>query len=114
MEGVAPDVYDKYILAKVILDEVDNNGGNQAMVKRRATGLEGRDIGPAHNNPLLDSHAYKIELEDGTTGCIFEKTLRKISTLNLMMRDVRSLHLSISSITGKTAQLYPKKRDLLL
>ncbi len=41
------------------------------MVKSRVTDLEDRAIGTAHNNPLLDSCEYKIELEDGTTDNIF-------------------------------------------
>jgi len=36
------DTYDKYIGAKVILDEIVNGRGNIATVKRRVTALDGR------------------------------------------------------------------------
>lgn len=70
-DDLEPDAYDKYIGARVVLDEATNNGGNIATVKRRATDIDGRAIGTAHNNPLLDSREYEIELEDGTTDRIF-------------------------------------------
>ena len=49
-DDLEPEIIDKYIGAKVILDETTNHGGNLATVKRRATDLEGRGIGTAHRN----------------------------------------------------------------
>ena len=53
------DHFDKYIGARVILDDHDNNGGNiatkpVATVIRRSVDVYGNPIGQAHSNPLLD------------------------------------------------------------
>ena len=65
------EVYDKYIGVRIVLDEDTNDGGNLATVKRRVTDMHGRPSGTAHNNPMLDSREYEIELEDGTVDRIF-------------------------------------------
>ena len=61
----------KDIGAKVILDDSANGGGNLATVKSRATDINGRPIGHAHKNPMMDSREYEVEMEDGTTDRIF-------------------------------------------
>ncbi len=53
-------------LAKIRLMDNDNNGDNIATVKRRATDFSDRPLGKPHSNPMLDSHVYEVELEDGT------------------------------------------------
>lgn len=70
-EAMDPEVYDKYIGARVILDAGTNSGGNLATVRRRVTDFSGRPVGSAHSNPILDTREYEIELEDGTTDRIF-------------------------------------------
>ena len=60
---------DKYIGAKMVLDQA--NPGNLATVRRRATDINGKPIGSAHPNPMLDSREYEVELEDGTTDKYF-------------------------------------------
>ena len=70
-ENIDPVILDKYIGAKIVLDDKVNEGGNLATVKLRLTDINGRPIGTAHNNPSLDDREYEIELEDGTTDRIF-------------------------------------------
>ena len=70
-ENIDPDILDKYIEAKIVLDDKANEGGNLATAKSRLTNINDRPIGTAHNNPLLDDREYEIELEDGTTDRIF-------------------------------------------
>ena len=72
MEEPLPDVddigiFDKYIGVTVKLDDGTNSGGNITTMKRRATDANGFLIGRAHNNPLLYTREYEVELEDGTT-----------------------------------------------
>ena len=72
MEEPRPDVnyigsFDKYIGVKVKLDDGTNSSGNISTVKQRSTNANVFAIGRAHNNPLLDTKEYEIELEDGTT-----------------------------------------------
>ncbi|KAL7545529.1 hypothetical protein ACHAWF_008875, partial [Thalassiosira exigua] len=43
-----------------------NNNGKSAMVTRRMTDRNGRSIGKAHSNPMLDTRVYEVQLEDGT------------------------------------------------
>ena len=70
-DEIDPDTYDKYIGVKVVLDDSTNRGGNLATVKSRATDINGRPIGHAHNNPMMDSREYEVEMEDGTTDRLF-------------------------------------------
>eukprot|EP00804_Cyclotella_cryptica_P008557 CCRYP_007551-RA/>CCRYP_007551-RA protein AED:0.38 eAED:0.38 QI:0/0/0/1/1/1/2/0/852 len=58
--------YNKFIGTKIRLTDDENNGGNIATVKRRATDFSGRPLGKPHDNPMLDSRIYEVELEDGT------------------------------------------------
>ena len=68
------DSIDKYIGAQIILD--DQHPSNLATVKRRVTGFDGRPVGTAHVNPLLDTREYEVlELEDGTTERYFANTI---------------------------------------
>ena len=57
------DQYDKYIGAKIIINEKSNNGRNLATVIRRATDEYGASIGQAHRNWILDTHEFEVELE---------------------------------------------------
>ena len=64
------DNFDKYVGARVILDDRDNDGGNiatkpVATVIRRSVDVYGNPIGQAHSNPLLDTREFDIELENG-------------------------------------------------
>ena len=70
-DDIDPAVYNKYIGAKMILDNKANGGSNIATVKRQVTDVNGRPIGTAHTSPLFDSREYEIELEDGTEDRIF-------------------------------------------
>ena len=70
-EDIDPDILDKYIGAKIVLDDKSNIGGNLATVKSRLTEINGRPLGTANNNPLLDDREYENELEDDTTDRIF-------------------------------------------
>jgi len=70
-DEIGPSVLDKYLGAKITLDDVANGGGNIATVKSRVTNVNGRPIRTANNNPLLDNQEYEIELEDGATDRIF-------------------------------------------
>ena len=62
-----PEVYDKLIGAKVVLDQLSDGRGNIATVKKRATDTAGRPLGQAHRITALDNREYEVELEDGTT-----------------------------------------------
>ena len=66
-EETHPDIdeigsFNKYIGVTVKLDNETNSGGNIATVKRRATDANGSAIGKAHNNLILDTREYDIEL----------------------------------------------------
>ena len=65
IDDIEPETYDKYIGARVILNEEQNNGGNIATIKRRATDDYGRPIGQAHTNPMFDTREFDVELENG-------------------------------------------------
>ena len=60
-------VYDKYIGARIILDNTVDGGSNISIVKSCVTDINVSGVGVANNNPLLDSRDYEIESENGTT-----------------------------------------------
>ena len=66
-DRIDAEMYDKYIGAKIVLDEESNNGGNIGTVKRQATDRDGFAIGKPHSNIALDTREYEIEMDDGTT-----------------------------------------------
>lgn len=118
------EVYDKYIGAKFLLDELTNNGGNLATVARRATDDYGKPLGRAHANPALDTREYEIELESGET----EKIMANQIAANLYSqlddegrehlafkaivdhrRDRSALGMDNGFITTKGGQRKPKK-----
>ena len=61
----------------------DEEDTYHARVKRRKTDAEGKPVGTAHNNPLLDSREYEIEYIDGrietmTANLIAENLLAQV------------------------------------
>ena len=69
------EIFDKYIVVTVKLDDETNSGFNIATMKRIATDTNGFAIGRAHNNPLLYNREYYIELEDGTLDSYFANVI---------------------------------------
>ena len=59
----------------VKLDNGTNSGGKFSTVKRRTTDANGFSIGRTHNNPLMDTIEYKVELEYGTTYSCFDNSI---------------------------------------
>ena len=84
--------YHKYIGAEFIID-----GDKCATVKRRMTDFDGRPIGVANINPLLDSREYEVEYEDGTTAKYFANTIAE--NLYSQVDDEGRQHLVISEIS---------------
>ena len=72
------DNYDPFIGATIKLTDAENNGGDiatRAIVKRRATDLEGNPIGTYNKNPLLNDQLYEVEYPDGTTDRFFANVI---------------------------------------
>ena len=46
-----------------------------ARVTKRLRGADGRPIGTAHQNPALDTRAYKVQFEDGSTDEFIANTI---------------------------------------
>ena len=56
---------DEYLGMELIMDVGTNNEQGARVVKRARTD-DGKAIGTAHSNPILDTRAYEIEFADGT------------------------------------------------
>jgi hypothetical protein len=68
-EDFTPDTFDNYVNMELSLDR----GGDQpefARVKKRLRDNNGRPIGVASDNPILDSRMYEVEYQDGHTAAI--------------------------------------------
>ena len=61
-EDLNNDQYDKYIGAKLILDEKFNNDVNLDTVIRRAADGYGAPNVQAHINPMMDVREFEVEL----------------------------------------------------
>ena len=59
------EMIDKYMGMELIMDVGTNNERGARVVKRARTD-DGKPIGTAHSNPILDTRAYEIEFADGT------------------------------------------------
>ena len=59
--------YDIYVNVELVLPRQDYDGLMHAIVQRPKLGNEGKSVGKNNNIPLLDTIAYKIEFDDGTT-----------------------------------------------
>ena len=59
------EMIDKYLGMELIMDVGTNNERGARVVKRARTD-DGKAIGTAHSNPILDTRAYEIEFADGT------------------------------------------------
>ena len=66
MDDHTPDSYDTLLNAELMLPHGDNMV--RGRVVKRAKDNEGRPIGKRHDNPLLDSREYKVEMPVGSTG----------------------------------------------
>ena len=59
------EMIDKYLGMELSMDVGTNNERGARVVKRARTD-DGKTIGTAHSNPILDTRAYEIEFADGT------------------------------------------------
>ena len=59
-----PEVFDNYLNMEFALDRHDD-GPEFARVTGRLRDKDGRPIGTASNNPILDTIMYKVEYVDG-------------------------------------------------
>ena len=60
------DIFDSYLGAEIILPAQD---GNKTMAKviKQVKGNDGNPGGKRHNNPMLDTSEYNIEMSDGSS-----------------------------------------------
>ena len=68
-DSFTPDTYDQYVNMELALDR----GGDRpefAKVKKRLKDANGRPIGVANDNPILDSRMYEVEYNDGHTASL--------------------------------------------
>ena len=66
LEDFTPESYDTLLNAELMLPHGDQM--IRGRVAKRAKDDEGRPIGRRHDNPLLDTREYEVELPDGSTG----------------------------------------------
>jgi hypothetical protein len=59
------DGYDEYVGAQMMFDLGGETGLHGTVIKR-AKGGDGNPIGVCHNNPVLDTHRYTVQLMDGS------------------------------------------------
>ena len=66
-EEFTPDTYDgRYLNMELAVPRGDNPSPQYAKVTKRIRDADSIPIGTANENPILDSHMYKVEHQDGT------------------------------------------------
>jgi hypothetical protein len=66
-EEPTPGITDAELLSMELALPRDGDGPELARVKRRKTDRDGKPIGRAHKNPILDTRVFEVEFLDGHT-----------------------------------------------
>ena len=69
-EEPTPGIADEELLSMELALPRDGDGPELARVKRRKTDQDGRPIGRAHQNPILDTRVFEVEFLDGHTAAM--------------------------------------------
>ena len=80
IENNSEELFDPYVHMEIGLPRGTDNALEHATVKRRAIDVDGKPMGVAHKNPLLDTRIYEVEFIDGT----IEKLSANIIAENLL------------------------------
>ena len=64
-DDIDNESYDKYIGAEVMID-VPGEGASRVTINRRVENANGKKAVRYHRNPLMDTHEYELEYDDGT------------------------------------------------
>ena len=67
-DDYTPEALDQYLAAELLMPHGD--GMQRARVRRRHQDEQGRPLGTANANPILDSRMYEIEFPDGATDVV--------------------------------------------
>ena len=70
-----PDTLDPYINMELAIARGDGEELHHARVKRRAIDQDGRPIGTANNNPMIDTRQYEVEYLDGSVETLVANTI---------------------------------------
>jgi hypothetical protein len=65
-DDYTPDTNDSYLKMELGLPREADDNLQHAVVKKRALDNDGKPIGTANDNPLMDSRMYEVEFIDGT------------------------------------------------
>ena len=60
------DIFDSYLGAEILLPDQDGNK-KMAKVIKQVKGNNGNPVGTRHNNPMLDTSEYTVEMSDGSS-----------------------------------------------
>ena len=69
-DSFTPEVLDDTYLRMELALPRDDEGPEFARVTKRLRDAEGRPIGTAHDNPILDTRIYEVEYQDGHTAAM--------------------------------------------
>jgi hypothetical protein len=72
-EWESSDAFDELVGAKVMLPRGD--GRIEAQVLKRKRDDDGKALGRKHQNPMMDSRQYEVQLADGTVEDVFANTI---------------------------------------
>ena len=111
------DVLDGYVNMEVALPRGEEGKLEHAIVKKRAVDRDGKPIGVANNNPLLDSRIYEVEYNDGSmealaANIIAENLLSQVDehgNKQMMMEEIMDHRKTAEAMTANDPKYIPGK-----
>jgi hypothetical protein len=74
-DDYTPDAHDQYLDMEITMPRGTDGTAEYAKVVKRAKDIDGKPIGKAHDNPVLDTRQYEVEWHDGKREIIFANTI---------------------------------------
>jgi hypothetical protein len=74
-DDYTPDAHDQYLDMEITLPRGTDGTAEYAKVIKRAKDIDGKPMGKAHDNPVMDTRQYEVEWHDGKREIIFANTI---------------------------------------
>ena len=111
------DVLDGYVNMEIAMPRGEEGQLQHAIVKKRAVDRDGKPIGIANKNPLLDSRVYEVEYNDGsmeaiTANIIAENILSQVDdngNRQMMMEEIMDHRKTSEAMNNNDPNYVPGK-----
>ena len=114
------DIFDSYLGAESLLHDQDGNK-KMAKVIKRVKGNDGNPVGTLHNNPMLDTLEYTLEMSDGsskelTANIIAESIFTQVDSEvhhYQLLQEIPDYRKYLSSILISDGMIFPRNGNMV-